>query len=103
MARKNRTGRENPAKQLDHPGETEVDVFKRTRETKSERFKRLAETRVEKTTWSIQSIGKLANRYNYDYSDADAQKILRHLQSELDDVKEKFSSNQKRKQKFSLD
>jgi len=83
--------------QRDKPDETS-----RTGESKSEKFKRLAEMRVQKATWSIQSIGKLANRYNYDYADADAQKILRHLQSELDEVRKKFISSQKRKQKFSL-
>ena len=71
-------------------------------ESKSAKFKRLAIPRVDKATAAIQSIGKLANTYNYDYDDTDAQKILRHLQSELDDVKQKFASSQKRKQKFSL-
>jgi len=91
------------ANQPDHPGETEIDVLKREHETKGEKFKRLAEMRVQKATWSIQSVGKLANKYNYDYDDADAQKILRHLQSELDEVRKKFTNNQKRKQRFSLD
>lgn len=90
------------AKQPDHAGETEIDVLKRAAETKSEKFKRLAEMRVDKATTAIQSIGKLANTYNYDYEDSDAQKIIRHLQSELDEVKKKFVSNQRRKQKFSL-
>jgi len=95
--------RKMAARQLDHPEETEIDVIKREHETKGEKFKRLAEMRVQKATWSIQSIGKLANKYNYDYDDTDAQKILRHLQSELDEVRKKFTNNQKRKQRFSLD
>jgi len=95
--------RKMAARQLDHPEETEIDVIKREHETKGEKFKRLAEMRVQKATWSIQSVGKLANKYNYDYDDIDAQKILRHLQSELDEVRKKFTNNQKRKERFSLD
>ena len=63
-----------------------------SQETKSDKFKRLAKSRVSRTTRALQSIGKLANSYNYEYSEAEAQKIISHLTKELDDLKRKFSN-----------
>ena len=60
-------------------------------ETKNEKFKRLARSRVARATNSLQSIGKLANNYNYDYSEVEAQKIISHLTKELDELKRRFS------------
>jgi hypothetical protein len=75
----------------------------RTGESKSDKFKRLAEARVPRATSAIQSVGKLANRYNYEFDEAAAQKIIRHLQNELDDLKRKFLKSTSQKNKFSLD
>lgn len=72
---------------------------KKPKETKEDKFKRLAKKRVEKATKAIQSIGTLANRYNYDYEDDDAKRILRHLQRELDEVQQKFNIASSRKQR----
>jgi hypothetical protein len=62
-----------------------------SRETKNDKFKRLARNRVGRATRALQGIGKLANNYNYDYSDAEAQKIISHLTKELEDLKRKFT------------
>lgn len=75
----------------------------RSGESKRDRFKRLAETRVPRATWALQSIGKLANRYNYEFDETDAQKIIRHLQNELDDLKRRFTKGTSNPGKFSLD
>jgi hypothetical protein len=75
----------------------------RSGESKRDRFKRLAQTRVPRATSAIQSVGKLANKYNYEFEEADAQKIIRHLQNELDDIKRKFLKSTSQKNKFSLD
>jgi len=72
-------------------------------ESRREKFKRLAQARVPRATSAIQSVGKLANKYNYEFDDADAQKIVRHLQNELDDLKRKFANSTSQKNKFSLD
>lgn len=72
-------------------------------ESKREKFIRLAPKRVDNATKALRSIGRLANRYTYDYDEADTQKILRHLQSELDEIKKKFDRSQKTRQKFSFD
>ncbi len=44
----------------------------------------------------MQLIGNLANRSNYDYTEADVQKIFRALQEELSASKKKFDMAQKR-------
>ncbi len=75
----------------------------RSGESKRDRFKRLAQTRVPRATSAIQSVGKLANKYNYEFDEADAKKILRHLQNELDDLQRKFMTSTSQKNKFSLD
>jgi hypothetical protein len=84
--------------QHNQPGESS-----RSGESKRDRFKRLAQTRVPRATSAIQSVGKLANKYNYEFEEADAQKIIRHLQNELDDIKRKFLKSTSQKNKFSLD
>jgi len=44
----------------------------------------------------MQLIGNLANRSNYDYTEADVQKIFKALQEELSASKKKFDTAQKR-------
>ena len=62
-----------------------------TSETKNDKFQRLAKNRVARATSALQSIGKLANTYNYDYTEAEAQKIINHLSKEMDELKRRFS------------
>lgn len=61
-----------------------------------EKFVRLATKRVSNALKSMQLIGNLANRSNYDYTEADVQKIFRALQEELSASKKKFDMAQKR-------
>ena len=71
--------------------------------SKRENFVRLAESRVSKAIKSIQVIGNLANRSNYEYSEADAKAIINALQKELSDLQTKFRLVSKSdKQKFRL-
>lgn len=60
-------------------------------ESKRERFVRLAEARTNKTIDMIRLIGNLSNRNNYDYSDADVQKIFNAIERELKSSRAKFS------------
>ena len=57
-----------------------------------EKFIELAEKRVVKTIKDLRLIGNLANRNNYEYSKADADKILSALEKELKAVKSKFAN-----------
>lgn len=63
---------------------------------KRERFVALAEARVTRALEAIQSVAKLSNRGLYEYSDADVSKIVSALNSELSDLKRKFSSGDPR-------
>ena len=74
------------------------------REIARARFKNLAEKRVNRAIKDLSLIGNLANKSNYDYSEADAKKILKALKEALDEVKLKFESDgQSVKQIFTLD
>lgn len=58
-----------------------------------ERFVELASKRVNNAIRDLRLIGNLANRKTYSYTDKDAQKIIRALQKELNDLKQRFSSD----------
>lgn len=53
-------------------------------------FIRLAEARVNKAIKSIQVIGNLSNKANYEYSEADVKLITQALQRELSNLKHRF-------------
>lgn len=55
-----------------------------------ERFIELANKRVTNAIRQIRLVGNLANRRSYDYSEADAKKILRALQQEINILKSRF-------------
>jgi len=70
------------------------------------KFVRLANKRVSNALKAMQLIGNLSNRSNYDYTEADVQKIFKALQDELSASKKKFDMAQKRNGKgagFTLD
>ena len=70
-----------------------------------EKFVRLANKRVSNALKSIQLIGNLANKSNYEYSDIDVAKILKALSDELAACKKRFEFAQKKQSpnQFSLE
>jgi len=62
---------------------------------KRHKFVALANKRVSKALKDIQLISNLANKKNYDYTDDEAKKIVKALQSEVDHVKHIFQSGTK--------
>lgn len=66
------------------------------REEDRDKFVRLATKRVSNALKSIQLIGNLSNRSNYDYTEEDVQKIFRALQEELGACRKKFELATKR-------
>jgi hypothetical protein len=54
------------------------------------KFVELANKRVNKAIKDIRLVGNLSNKGTYSYDDAQAKKIVRVLQKELDAVKAKF-------------
>lgn len=70
-------------------------------ENKSDKFKRLASSRTNKIIDMIDLLGNLANKSNYEYSEADVDKIFRAIESSLRNAKSKFSTTAyPKKQKF---
>ena len=71
-------------------------------ETKRDKFVRLAEARTNKIIDMIRLLGNCSNKSNYDYTDADVQKIFSTLEKELKNAKLKFSMSEVEEDKFRL-
>ena len=59
-------------------------------EEKKERFKRIEEARSNKSIDMIRLLDNCANKKNYDFSREDTDKIIRVLENEIKDFKNKF-------------
>ena len=71
-------------------------------ETKRDKFVRLAEARTNKIIDMISLLGNCSNKSNYDYTDADIQKIFTEIDKELKNTKLKFSVSEVEDDKFRL-
>jgi hypothetical protein len=69
---------------------------------KKERFKKIAPKRVESIIKSISLLSNCSNKYNYEYTKEDVDKIFRAINDELNLCKSKFRSQNKEKLKFEL-
>lgn len=70
---------------------------------KREKFVELAEKRVNNAIKQLQLIGNLSNTGNYEFSESDYQKIFRAIDSEVREMKRKFTeASTGSKGKFSL-
>ena len=58
---------------------------------KREKFVELAEKRVNNAIKQLQLVGNLSNTGNYDFSESDYQKIFRAIDSEVREMKRKFT------------
>ena len=59
---------------------------------KQQNFKRIAENRTNKIIDMIDLLGNLSNKSNYDYTDADVDKIFKAIETSLRNSKSKFST-----------
>lgn len=73
------------------------------KESKRERFVRLAEARTNKILNMVQLLGNCSNPNQYEYSDKDVNKIFKTIQAELDEAKRRFSKQDNKENKFTLD
>lgn len=64
------------------------------------KFIELANKRVNKTIKDIRLIGNLSNKAAYSYDDAQAKKIIKVLQKELDILKTRFSGSDDDSEEF---
>ncbi|MCL0031664.1 hypothetical protein M1N55_06515 [Dehalococcoidia bacterium] len=72
------------------------------KEIKRQNFIRLAEDRVTATMQKIRLVGNLSDKRHYEYTDAEATKIINTLNDELKSVKEKFKGSINRNRRFKL-
>ncbi len=78
--------------------------MKPIKETDREKFIRLATKRVNNALKSIQIIGNLSNRGNYEYTERDVERIFSALTAEVKTCRERFSaSGSKSKIGFTLE
>ncbi len=71
-------------------------------ESKREKFVRLAEARTNKIIDMLRLLGNCANKSNYDYNDADVQKIFTAIEKELKNARTKFSISEVEDDRFRL-
>lgn len=71
-------------------------------ETKRDKFVRLAEARTNKIIDMIRLLSNCSNKSNYDYTEADVQKIFSTIEKELKNAKIKFSVSENEDEKFRL-
>ena len=60
---------------------------------KRDKFIELAEKRVNSTIKNMRLVGNLANKRNYDYTEAHSKEIITALEREIKELKARFSSN----------
>ena len=73
-----------------------------TNEPREQRFRRLAEQRVNAILYRIRLLGQLANKGNYDYTDAQIEAIFKAIQKDINAAKSKFREGTKGKKRFTL-
>ena len=71
-------------------------------ESKRDRFVRIVENRTNKIIDMLRLLGNCANKSNYDYTEADVQKIFNTLEKELKAAKMKYTSVGAEEDKFKL-
>lgn len=71
-------------------------------ETKREKFVRVVEARTNKIISMVRLLGNCANKANYDYTEADVQKIFTALEKEVKLAKMKFSGAAEGEETFKL-
>ena len=70
---------------------------------KRQKFVNLAEKRTSNALHAIRIIGNLANKSNYEFSDADIRRITKTLEQEVKDLRTRFeTSGTKSRPEFKL-
>ncbi len=69
-------------------------------ENRKDRFKRLATLRTNAVHDKLRLLGNLANKTNYDYDEEDIRKVFSAVESQLREIKLKFSGNKKKEFKL---
>ena len=68
-----------------------------SKETNRERFIRIAEARTQKIIDMIDLLGNCSNKYNYEYTQKDVEKMFAAIEAALKANKAKFTSENAKK------
>ena len=68
---------------------------------RKDNFKRLAEARTNEVLRRLKILGNCANRSNYDYTEAEVDKIFGEIEKKIKEMKMKFTFTD-REEKFKL-
>ena len=71
-------------------------------ESNREKFVRLAEARTQKIIDTIKLLGNCSNRYVYEYTEKDVDKIFSAIEAELKTAKAKFTGGGNKETRFKL-
>ena len=66
-------------------------------ESKADKFRRLAAARGDRVIRELSLLGNLSNEGNYEYTDAEVQKLFSVIDAELRDCKARFTSRTRRR------
>ena len=69
---------------------------------KIQRFQKIAPKRVQKVLDSMNSLSKCSNKYNYQYTEDEKNKIFNALNKSLSELKAKFNDGVNKNKKFEL-
>ena len=69
---------------------------------KIKRFQKIVPKRVQKVLDSMNSLSKCSNKYNYEYTEKEKNKIFNALNKSLTELKAKFNDGVNIKKKFEL-
>ena len=69
---------------------------------KIQRFHKIAPKRVQKVLDSMNSLSKCSNKYNYQYTEDEKNKIFNALNKTLNELKAKFNDGVNKNKKFEL-
>ena len=70
-------------------------MTKRNQNIKRDRFKNVAGRRVQNILDNMDSLSKCSNRINYDYEDADVNKMMRAIRDKVKVLEASYNSNTK--------
>ena len=69
---------------------------------KIKRFQKIVPKRVQKVLDSMNSLSKCSNKYNYQYTEDEKNKIFNALNKSLSELKAKFNGGVNKNKKFEL-
>ena len=66
------------------------------------RFQKIAPKRVQRVLDSINSLSKCSNKYNYEYTKEEKNKIIGAVNQSFSELRNKFNSGFKKNKEFTL-